>query len=363
VLYDSGCEFRLNLDPLMRPDWREAPARVLNMTDLATALTAWDDPPLEFLYVHGTNPAATAPEQGFLERGLLREDLFTVVHERFPTDTVRFADVVLPAPTFVETDDLVKSYGHLYLQMGRAALPPLGECRPNLETFQALGRALGYEDPWFTRSVDDFVRLILAATADPNFHGLDPERVLRGETLRLNLPRGAPGFADRFRTPSGKLEFYSRALEEAGLPPMPGWRGDPVNDDPERHPFRLLTPPAHHFLNASFGPVPDARRRMGGEPRIMIHPADAERAGVADGEMVEIQNDLGSLTIVAQVTPSTQPGVLVAEGTWWPWHGRSGRGINALTSSRLSDLGGGSTFHDNRVALKKLGTARTAPEN
>src|SRR6185503_3921688 len=164
VLYDSGCEFRLNLDPLLRPDWREAPAQLMNMTDLAAALTGWDDPPIEFLYVHGTNPAATAPEQRLLERGLLREDLFTVVHERFPTDTVRFADLVLPAPTFAETDDLYKSYGHLYLQMGRAALPPLGECRPNLDVFQGVGRALGYSDPWFSRSVDEFVRLILSAT-------------------------------------------------------------------------------------------------------------------------------------------------------------------------------------------------------
>jgi len=352
VLYDSGCEFKVNLDAVKRPDWLERPTRILNMTDLAAALTGWDDPPIGFLYVHGSNPMATAPQSALLERGLGREDLFTVVHERFLTDTARFADIVLPAPTWAETDDLVKSYGTLYLQMGRAAIPPLGESRPNLEVIQAIGRALGYDDPWFHSSVDDLARGLLA-TDHPNFRGLDPERVLAGETTRLNLPRGVPGFRGGVKTPSGKLEFFSRILERDGLPPMPGWRGDPFNTDPERYPFRLITPPAHHFLHTSFGALDGARRRMGGEPRVMVHPDDAARLGIADGDVVELQNDLAACRSLAQVTDAVQPGVLVAEGVWWPEHSREGRGINALTSSRQTDIGGGSTFHDNRVAIRR----------
>ena len=354
VLYDSGCEFKFNLDAVKRPDWLERPTRTVNMTHLGEALTEWDDPPIRFLYVHGSNPMATAPEQARIERGLRSEDLFTVVHERFLTDTVRYADIVLPAPTFAEVDDLFKSYGHLYLQMGRAAIPLEGECRPNLDVFQALGRALGFDDPWFSKTVDDFVRELLD-TDHPNFDGVDVERVLAGDTIRLNVPRGVSGFRDRFATPSAKLEFYSQELDDAGLPALPGYLGDAFGVDRDRYPYRLLTPPAHHFLNASFGASSRSVRLMGGEPEVLVHPTDAREHGVSGGDVVELSNDLGSVQIRAQVTDDTLPGVLVVEGTWWPSHGSSGRGINALASSRLTDLGGGSTFHDNRVALRVVG--------
>ncbi|MBI4585347.1 MAG: molybdopterin oxidoreductase family protein [Planctomycetes bacterium] len=352
VLYDSGCEFKPNLSAVTRPDWLERPVRSMNMTDLARALTEWRDPPIKFLYIHSSNPAATAPEQERLARGLGREDLFTVVHERFPTDTVRYADLVLPAPTFAEVDDLYKSYGHLYLQRGRAAIPPRGECRSNLEVIQSIGKALGFKDPWFSKSVEDFIRELLQ-TGHPNFKGVTAERILAGETVRLNIPRGTSGYRERFPTASGKLEFYSKELEEAGLPPMPGYWGDGDAAERAKHPFRLLTPPAHHFLNTSFGASEASRRRAGGEPRVMVHPEDAARLGIADGDLVEARNDVGAARLLAQVTDATQPGVLIAEGTWWPWHGRGGRGINALTSARVTRLGGGSMFHDSRVALRR----------
>ena len=355
VLYDSGCEFKFNVDAVRRPDWLERPTRAVNMTHLGEALTEWDDPPIRFLYVHGTNPMATAPEQMRIERGLRSEDLFTVVHERFLTDTVRYADIVLPAPTFAEVDDLYKSYGHLYLQMGRAAIPLEGECRPNLDVFQAIGsNGLGFDDPWFFKTVDDFVRELLD-TDHSNFDGVDADRVLAGDTVRLNLPRGVSGFRDRFQTPSGKLELYSQELDEAGLPALPGYLGDVFGTQRDRHPYRLLTPPAHHFLNASFGSSSRSVHLMGGEPTVLIHPADARQQSVGEGELVELSNDLGNVQIRARITEDTLPGVLVVEGTWWPSHGSGGRGINALASSRLTDLGDGSTFHDNRVALRVVG--------
>ncbi|MBI4601431.1 MAG: molybdopterin-dependent oxidoreductase, partial [Planctomycetes bacterium] len=350
VLYDSGCEFKPNLDAVKRPDWLERPTRVLSMTELGIALTEWRDPPIAFLFVHGSNPAATAPLQEKVHAGLAREDLFTVVHDRFLTDTARLADLVLPAVTFVESSDLYKSYGHLYFQFARRAMAPPGECRSNLEVVQALGKELGFTDPWFDRSVEDHVREILE-TDHPNFRGIDVERVLAGETLRLNVPRGASGFAERFRTPSGKLELASERLERAGLPAVVDYRGDPFNERPELYPLRLLTPPAHAFLNASFGALERARKKEGGGPAVLIHPADAP--GIRTGDEVELSNEHGSVRLLARVTEDTQPGVLVAEGTWWPLHTRGGRGINALTSARLTDLGGGSTFHDNRVALRK----------
>jgi len=350
VLYDAGCEFKPNLDAVRRPDWLETPSRWMNMTDFGTALTSWRDPGIHFLYVHGSNPAATAPLQNRVLEGLAREDLFTVVHERFLTDTARYADVVLPAVTFVESSDLYKSYGHLYFQYSRRAMAPLGECRSNLEVTQALGKALGFDDPWFSKSVEDLVREILR-TDHPNFRGIDPERVLSGETIRLNIPRGVSGFAERFRTPSGKLELVSESLERQGLPAMADYTGDPFNVRPDIHPFRLLTPPAHAFLNSGFGSNERSRAKEGREPSVLIHPSDAE--SIQTGDEVELFNENGAVRIAARVTEDTQPGVLVAEGTWWPLHSRGGRGINALTSARLTDLGGGSTFHDNRVGMRK----------
>lgn len=357
VLYDAGCEFQPNLDAVKRPDWLEKPTRGLRMTDFGKALTEWRDPAIELLYVHGTNPAATAPLQERVLAGLRREDLFTVVHERFMTDTARHADVVLPAVTFVESSDLYKSYGHLYFQFARRAIEPVGECRTNLEVTQALGKALGYDDPWFSMTVEDLVRALLR-TNHPNFQGIDPERVLRGETCRLNIPRGVSGFAERFRTPSGKLEFVSESLAKRGLPAMADYTGDPFNERPDLYPLRLLTPPAHAFLNSSFGALSRARKKEGSEPVVWIHPADARDPrtglGIESGDEVELHNEHGAIRIVARVTSDTQPGVVVAEGTWWPAHSRSGRGINVLTSSRLTDLGEGSTFHDNRVGLRRV---------
>jgi anaerobic selenocysteine-containing dehydrogenase len=166
------------------------------------------------------------------------------------------------------------------------------------------------------------------------------------------------GFRERFRTASGKLEFYSLELEKAGLPPLPGYRSEVSGNGKEKLPFKLLTPPAHHFLNTSFGASEASRRRAGGEPKVMLHPEDAARLGIADGDLVEADNDLGRTQLLAWVTEATQPGVLIAEGTWWPWHGRSGRGINALTSARLTSLGGGSTFYNNRVSLRRLGPGK-----
>jgi anaerobic selenocysteine-containing dehydrogenase len=351
VLYDAGCEFKPNLDAVKRPDWLEKPTRWLNMTDLATALTEWRDPPVQALYVHGTNPAATAPLQEKLLVGLGREDLFTVVHERFLTDTARQADIVLPAVTFVEASDLYKSYGHLYYQFARAAMPPPGEAKPNLEVAQLLGKALGFKDPWLDATVEDLVREILR-TDHPNFRNVDVDRVLAGETMRLNLPRGVSGFRDRFRTPSGKLEFYSEKLASEGSPALVDYSGDPFNEQPELYPLRLITPPAHAFLHGSFGALERARAKEGREPAVFIHPADA--GGIRSGDEVELFNEHGAVRILARVTEETQPGVVVAESVWWPAHGRGGRGINVLTSARLTDLGGGSTFHDNRVGLRRV---------
>ena len=177
---------KMQLGRANRPDWLEGEPRSLNMTDIGPALCDWQDPPIRFLYVHGTNPAATAPLQARVHAGLAREDLFTVVHERFLTDTARYADIVLPAPTFAEYADLYKAYGHLYLQYAEPVIAPLGESRCNLEVVQALAKELGYDDPWFNLDTREHARALLSGS-HPNLAGLDPESILAGETTRLNI--------------------------------------------------------------------------------------------------------------------------------------------------------------------------------
>ncbi len=349
VLYDTGCEFRFNVDAVKRPDWLTEPTRELPMTGLAKALEEWDDPPIRTLWVHGSNPVATAPLQGRLRRGLSRDDLFTVVHDRFLSDTARYADIVLPAPTFPESSDLHRSYGHLYLQFGKQAIPRRGECRTNLEVVQAVARALGLDDPWFDRDVEDHARALLDTT-HANFAGVDVDRVLSGEAFRLAVPQGESGFATTFPTPSGKLEFESKALEDGGLPAVVDWGGDPFDTDPDLHPLRLITPPAHAFLHTSFAGA-DAIRKERGEPHVLVHPSDAE--DIASGDVVELFNEHGSARLIADVTDDVVAGTVVAESVWPPGLCRGGKGINALCSDRVSDLGAGSTFHDNRVGLRK----------
>ncbi len=356
VLYDSGCEFRLDLNPIKHLDWRTRfDDEPVLMTDLHEVLSEDYNPSIKFLYVHGCNPAATNPEQKRLLESLSREDLFTVVHERFFTDTCNYADIVLPAPTFAEVDDLYKSYGHLYLQMSKKAIEPRGESRSNLDVIQALGKKLGFDDSWFDASVEEIVTEVIESTDDPNFEHIQVEDVLNCETLRLNIPRETPGFKDGFKTRSKKLEFVSQdtSLFE-GMPSIPTYNGDVFGRGQDQYPFKLITPPAHMFLNSSFGSDPKSVKREKLEPKAMIHPQDAKELNINDQQEIELYNDLGSIEIIAKVTEDTQPSVIIAEGTWWPSHGIGKKGINQLTSSRLTDFGKGSTFHDNRVAVRAV---------
>lgn len=271
------------------------------------------------------------------------------------TDTVDFADIVLPAPTFLEYLDLYKSYGHHYLQIGYPVIEPLGEAKPNLEVFQLLARRMGFAERCFRLGEFDIMRDALDSSS-PFLDGLDFAKLQAGETVRLNLPESSNGGGPRFSTPSGKVEFYSETMAKAGFDPLPNYT--PCSDGAEasvtngKYPLQLLVPPAVHFLNTTFGAVEEQRRRMG-RPTLKIHPEDAHARGIRGGEQVRVFNDRGECHLYAEVTEDTRPGVVVAESIWWPKHSPDGRGINTLVSMRLTDLGEGSTFQCNLVELEK----------
>jgi anaerobic selenocysteine-containing dehydrogenase len=343
-----------NRESLESPHPEDPPARTVNMVRLGEALTRLDDPPVKALYVYNSNPAAIAPEQALVHRGLAREDLFLAVHEQVLTDTTDFADIVLPATTFLEHDDLMVGYGHPYVQLSRAAIPPVGQAKSNLEVFSLLATRMGMSAARLHEPFDSIVAGLLDVPNGP-VGAIDREALQAGKPVKLDLPE-APWRNGGLRTPSRKFEFYSAKAAERGLPPVPAFmpseEGHLENERKARFPLQFVSPPAQQFLNTSFGDTVTSRR-LEGRPTLKLHPRDATRRGLADGEPCRAYNDRGQCYLTVEVTEDVPPGVTVSEGIWWPklLHGRLG--TNSLTSAELTDLGGCARFHDCLVEVEK----------
>jgi anaerobic selenocysteine-containing dehydrogenase len=346
ALWETFGAFPTNFAAIEGENLQPHPTREVNMVQLGRALTALDRPPVKALFVYQANPAANIPDQGRVTAGLLREDLFTVVHEQVHTDTVDYADIVLPATTSFEHLDLYRSYGHYYLQLGRPVIAPLGEARSNWDLFQTLAARLGFTDPIFRKTVEALIQDLLAV-------GGTYDRLAAGDPIRVNVARDGNPFAAGFATPSGKLEFFSQRLAARGLPPVPSYT--PAVEGYERktreRPLHLLTPPAKDFLNTSFGAV-ECLVHSEGKPRLKIHPAEAAARDIVTDCLVRVYNRRGECFLYAEVTDDVPPGVLVAESIWWAKHHPGGKGINRLTSDRLTDLGECSTLHENLVEVE-----------
>jgi anaerobic selenocysteine-containing dehydrogenase len=272
-------------------------------------------------------------------RGLAREDLFLAVHERFMTDTARFADVVLPATSSLEHADLYRSYGQYCVQRARPVVSPVGESWPNWDVFRALAGAMGFNDPLFRLTADEVIDLLLATPSRWRDAGF-AARLADGSAVELAPPPGP-----RWRTRSGKIELVNDALPE----PVP--RHLPSYSDAGGPPLRLVTGPAIHTLNSTFMERPELRERNGGMS-LRLAPAEAAARGLSDGQRVVAWNERGEVTFALCVDERVPPGVAVAEGVWWIAHAPGGRNANALTSQRLTDAGAGSTFYDNRVDVR-----------
>ncbi len=341
LLTTSGA-FQINQEKLQRPDLLPNNPRTINMIHLGKALTELDDPPVKALFVYNADPANTAPNRELVIKGLMREDLFVVVHDIFFTDTARFADVVLPATSQLERLDLHTSYGHYYISLNQPAIEPLGESISNTELFRRLARAMGFEEECFSDSDEELVDQALEGS------GITREQLEREGWVRLNLPRPFTPFAEGFPTPSGKLEFYSHRLEKMGLDPLPYY--EPLPASP--YPLIFITPSAHHFLNSSFGAV-DSLRAKEGRPELIIHPEDAEKRDISDGNLVRVWNERGECYLWARVSYETIPGVVVSPSVWWGSFSPKGTGVNSTTPDLEADLGRGATFYSNYVEVEK----------
>lgn len=341
---------------LERPDLMRGTPRTINMTRLGDALLN-ARPPVKALYVYNSNPAAVAPDQSIVTRGLLREDLFTIVHDQFLTDTANFADIVLPATTQLEHFDLHKSYGHLYVMLNEPSIPPLGEAKCNADVFRLLAAKMGFDDDAFLETDREIAEQVLRSQSQA-LEGITMDMLAREGWARLNLPdRFAPFAEGRFPTPSGKCQLFSEALARQGLDPLPAYVPPKESraSNPElasRYPLALLSPPAPGFLNTTFGNLPRTLR-ANPKPHLDINPADAEDRNVASGDRVRVFNARGSCALWARVTDRVRAGVVVAPAIWWQKLSPDGRNINHLTSQAVADLGGGATFYDCLVDVEK----------
>jgi anaerobic selenocysteine-containing dehydrogenase len=357
VQLSTSGTFQYNKHALERPDL-SPPVRTINMIRLGEALGRSDagvgGPPVRALVVYNSNPAAVAPDRNAVIRGLAREDLFTVVLEHFQTDTADWADIVLPATTQLEHWDLHYSYGHFYATLNQPAIEPLGEAKPNSETFRLIAQRMGMTHPSLA---DDDVTIIKQALDSPHerMKGVTFDRLVERGWTRLNVPRPFVPYAEgNFPTPSGKCEFYSARLADMGIDPIPTYTPpielpETAPELAERFPLVLISSPRHYFLNSTFVNIESLRKNA--EPECVLHPLDAERRGIPEGARVVVFNDRGEFTAVARVGDHVRPGVVWAPSIWWAKLSPDGTNANATTSQRETDMGAGPVLYDNLVEV------------
>jgi anaerobic selenocysteine-containing dehydrogenase len=352
-LSTSGA-FAFNRDALERPDlqWKSAlgrQARLRNMSEIGKELQASHESPVHAMVVYNSNPVAIAPNSNLVRAGFAREDLFTVVLEQFLTDTARYADILLPATTFLEHTDLYFAYGHYYLQMARPALPAPGECKSNVEVFRLLALAMGFQDDCFQDSEDDMMRQTLDSK-HPALRGITLEELDARKSIRLGISdHGAPYLphaAGDFGTPSGKCEFHADRLSYR--PPRESRHGD--GDLREAYPLELISAKVEAGMNSTFGHRDEFDAGCGW---LSIHPDDAEERDIVDGDSVDLFNARGSLQLLARRSTVVKPGLVAVSAVRWGARATDGNSINVLTSDTLNDLGGGPSLFSCLVQVRR----------
>ncbi|MDX2044199.1 MAG: molybdopterin oxidoreductase family protein [Acidobacteriota bacterium] len=375
MLLSTSGTFGMNTTALARPDLIWNNPRTINMSAIGDALTGFQrvqkfnakdaptetleplDPLVRAIYVYNSNPVAVAPDSRKVIAGFQREDLFTVVHEIFQTDTADYADILLPATTQLEQWDVHRAYGHMYVVLNQPAIAPIGEAKPNSQVFRLLAERMGFTEDCFKDSDEELIRQAITSP-NPRMQGITLEELKEKGWQRLNVPeRFAPFAEGNFPTPSGKCEFFSETLAKQGIDPLPAYIAprETVQDAPQlakKYPLAVISPPAHNFLNSSFANLPSFLKAEK-EPHLDIHPNDAGLRGIKDGDRVRIFNDRGDFTAKARVTDKARSGVVVALSVWWKKLTSDGCNANDVTSQGLTDLGAAATFYDALVEVER----------
>ncbi|QYR20285.1 molybdopterin oxidoreductase family protein [Paenibacillus sp. sptzw28] len=342
----NGGYLQHNAAALQRPDLREKLSRSINMNALGSTLLELD-PPIRSLYVYNSNPALVAPNVNKVREGLAREDLFTVVHELFLTETARYADIVLPATSSFENTDFYRSYWHHYIQLQQPVIAPYEESKPNVEVFRLLAAAMGFKEQAFQDTDEDLIRQALNHPTNPNISGITYEALQEKQYVKAATK---PLFPGKLLTPSGKIELYSNSMEKRGFPPLPTYT--PLAGDCDRQ-FLFIPTANHNFLNSTFAHN-EKHVRMEKQPKLYMNATDATALGITDGAFVRVSNERGECELAAVVGEDVLPGVVVSQGLWAD--SPNGKNtVNALTPDRLADMGGGAVFFSGRVWVEKIG--------
>jgi anaerobic selenocysteine-containing dehydrogenase len=358
----------LQMPELMRASPLGRDARVVNMSLLGQALNELgapgrehEGPPVKALFVYNSNPAAIAPNQNAVLRGLSSDDLFTVVHEQFFTDTADYADVLLPAPTFLEVKDVQGAYGHLFAQVSQRAIAPLGEAWSNVRLFSELALRMGFTESCFADTEDDLIDQALA-TDDPDraswFTGITRARLECEGHLALALPADPNGETlpfstpEWFRTPNGRGELTPVPIF---VPPAESRSGAAARNG--IYPLEFLPRKADNYMNSTFANIPTHQKMEARTSGLLeMHPADASARAIASGDAVEVFNGRGSIRLHAKVGEMVPAGVVAARLDWNKLSPGASN-VNALTSETLTDMGAGATFYSTLVEVRKLQNA------
>jgi len=327
---------------LKKEAWLEAPepaTRLVNMNHLGRALLEYKTPPVNMLFVYNCNPLATAPDQNRVLEGLKRDDLFTVVFEQVYTDTARYADVVLPATTFLEQYDIAKSYGPITMQLVRPVIEPVGEARTNAAVFSELAERLG------VGRTEDEIETLMRITPKMK-DGVGAEVVQRGVATP---PHGGTPiqFVDVFPlTSDRKVDLFPESIAGDAPAGLYGYQADPAT---ENFPLALISPASEKTISSTLG---ELRERAA---VLHIHPDDAAPRGIEQNDPIRAFNGLGELHCPANLTPDVRPGTVSFSKGVWRKNTFNGSTSNALAPDTLTDLGGGACFNDARVQVALLG--------
>ncbi|WP_078428307.1 molybdopterin-containing oxidoreductase family protein [Alkalihalobacterium alkalinitrilicum] len=337
-----------NIKALQRPNLRKnKKARVINMNLIGQALLE-KEKPVRSIYVYNSNPAIVAPEGNKVRQGFSREDLFTVVHDLFLTETALYADIVLPATSSFENMDFYTSYWHHYMQIQQPVIEPFGESKSNPDVFRLLASAFGFGEEEFGHTDEQLIRQSIEDVNNPYVKQITFETLVEKQYVKadrsINLLENLP-------TPSGKIELYSKRMERAGYPPLPTYT--PIIDDGDL-PFLFVPAPNHNFLNSTFSNN-EKHITLEKFPRLHMNTVDASKRSIENGDTVRIWNTRGECELIVAVGDNVLPGVVVSQGLWADLPGTK-YFVNSLAPDRIADMGGGATFFSGKVNVEKVQT-------
>ncbi len=351
AFYSNADIYHWNKTLIEGLDARDASVRMLDMSQIGRILTGDREalrggPPVMAMLVQNTNPAVVAPESALVNRGLARDDLFLCVHEQFMTDTAAHADIVLPATTFVEHNDIYQGGGHQHITLGPKLIEPVAEAQPNHFVIRELAKRLGARHPGFDMSEEEIIDATLRASGWGSL-----EELRRNRWIDCQPDFDTAHFVDGFAQPDGRFRFapdWARlGPDHAALPALPDHLDNIERADTE-HPFRLVAAPAHNYLNSSFTETPTSIKKEA-RPAVKLHPADARALGIAGGDTVRMGNRRGEIRLHAEIFDGLQRGVAVVESIWPNGAFPGGAGVNTLLGADPGPPNGGMCVHDTAV--------------